>query len=209
MSEDIDFSRFKFIEVEPAEACRHCGRKKLREEDKFYKVFIGDIDTEWVVCEFCKGGFSTSHFEGSEKTYATHLAAYVKRSFLDLGSKLPQDISAEMNSAIENYENGRYSESFRCIGFVAEWLTEKLFIKKHGEEEEKTSWEDKMGKLLALSRRSKNSPEEAMIYQLFSLKWFRNKAAHPDKYKINGEDVRLGLISIIYLFHKAYSNNLI
>jgi hypothetical protein len=209
MSGDIDFSRWHFIEVEPSKPCDRCGRKKLHEEDKFYRVFVGETDLEWVVCEFCKGGFSTFYFEGSEKTYATHLAAYVKRAVLELASRLPQDISAEMNSAIENYENGRHSESLRCIGFVAEWLTEKLFIKKYGEQKEETSWEAKMGKLLSLSRKSKNSPEEAMLYQLFSLKWFRNKAVHPDRYKINGEDVRLGLISIVYLLHKAYSNNLV
>jgi hypothetical protein len=50
---------FHFIEVTPEKPCKYCGRKKLRESEQFYKVFIKDKDTGWVVCEFCKGGFST------------------------------------------------------------------------------------------------------------------------------------------------------
>jgi hypothetical protein len=42
-------------------------------------------------------------------------------------------------------------------------------------------------------------PEEAVVHQLFSLKWFRNKAGHPSAYDITSEDTRLGLISIAYL----------
>ena len=202
---------FHFIEVMPEKPCKYCGRKKLRESEKFYKVFIGDKDIGWVVCEFCKGGFLTLTVEGLEKTHATHLAFYVKHSFLKLSENLPDTITAELNSAIENYEKGEYSTSFRNIGLVAEWLTERLFAKKFGEELTKgtTRWENRLGILLRESRKNEKIPEETLVYQLFSLKWLRNTVAHPSKYKITGEDVRSGLVSIMYLLQQTNLYNLI
>ena len=199
-----------FIEVEPKEPCKYCGRKKLKESEKFYKVFIGDKTFGMVVCEFCKGGFLTGSIEGPERTYATHLTFYVKCAFLELKDKLPDTITAELNSGIKNYESGEYSTSFRNISFVAEWLTERLFVKKFGEEfaKETSRWEDRLGKLLDQSRKNKEIPE-TLMFQLFSLKWLRNKAYHPSEYKITGEDVRLGLVSIMYLLHRTNSYNLI
>jgi hypothetical protein len=203
--------KVNFIEVESEEPCGYCGRKKLSESEKFYKVFVGDKDFGMVICELCKGGFLTRFLEGPEGTHATHLIFYVKRSLCGLEEKLPKEITRELNSAIENYEAGEYSASFRSIGFVAEWLTERLFTKRFGESptEEKLSWENALGRLLEHSRKNKNKPEEALVHQLFSLKWFRNKAGHPSKYKITGEDVRLGLMSVVYLIHQTYLHNLI
>jgi len=204
-------NKIYFIEVEPDEPCWYCGRKKLNESEKFYKVFVGDNDIGMVICELCKGGFSTRYIEGSEKTYATHLTFYVKRSLFELKGKLPSTITAELNSAIENYESGEYSTSFRNIGLAAEWLTERLFIKKFGEElaKETSKWEDRLGRLLDQSRKNKKIPEETLVFQLFSLKWLRNRVDHPSEYKITGEDVRLGLVSIMYLLHRTNSYNLI
>ena len=203
--------KVNFIEVEPEEPCTYCGRKKLEESEKFYKVFIGDTDTGIVVCELCKGGFYTLIEEGSEKTHATHLTFYIKRTLLELREKLPEAIRADLDSAMENYENGRCSTSFRNIGLVAEWLTERLFINKFGKglAKEIPRWEDRLGRLLHQSRRNKKIPEETLIFQLFSLKWLRNRVGHPSEYKITGEDVRLGLISIMYILHQIYSYNLI
>jgi|GEM_PF-6970742 len=198
--------KFNFIEVEPEEPCTYCGRKKLEESEKFYKVFIGDVDTKSVVCEFCKGGFYTLIAEGREKTYATHLTFYIKRTLLKLGEILPETIRADLDSAMENYENGRYSTSFRNIGLIAERLTEKLFIEKFGKESAKETrrWENRLGRLLEQSRRNKKTPEETITFQLFSLKWLRNRVDHPSEYEITGEDVRLGLVSITYILHHIY-----
>ena len=200
-----------FIEVELEKPCTYCGRKKLEETEKFYKVFIGDKDIGIVVCEFCKGGFLTLITEGREKTYATHLTFYIKRTLLELRGKLPETIREDLDSAMENYENGRCSTSFRNIGLVAEWLTERLFINKFGKglAKEIPRWEDRLGRLLHQSRRNKKIPEETLIFQLFSLKWLRNRVGHPSEYKITGEDVRLGLISVMYILHQIYSYNLI
>jgi len=204
-------NKVNFIEVEPEQPCWYCGRRRLSERERFYRVFLGDNETGIVICELCKGGFSTRLLEGPEKTHAAHLVFYVRRSLLGLERKLPEKITAELNSAVENYEAGEYSTSFRSIGFVAEWLTKKLFTKKFGEltTGEKPSWESSLGRLLEVSRKDKRTPEEALICQLFSLKWFRNKADHPSEYEITGEDVRLGLISIVYLFHQTCSYNLV
>ena len=206
MSEKVNF-----IETKPEGPCTYCGRKQLGENEKFYKVFIGDFDTEKVVCEFCKGGFYTLIAEGPEKTHATHLTFYIKRTLLELREKLPETMRKELESGIENYEKGRYSTSFRNIGLVAEWLTERLFVKKFGKElaRDTSRWENRLGKLLDQSRRTKKIPEETIIFQLFSLKWLRNSVDHPSEYKITGEDVRLGLISIIYSLNQTYSYNLI
>lgn len=203
--------RVNFIEVEPEEPCWYCGRRKLNERERFYRVFLGDNETRIVICEFCKGGFSTRLLEGPEKTHATHLIFYIRRSLSELETKLPKKMTTELNSAIENYEIGEYSASLRSIGFVAEWLTTKLFTRRFGEltTGEKLSWESTLGRLLETSRKDKKTPEEALIYQLFSLKWFRNKADHPSEYEITGEDVRLGLMSIVYLFHQTCSYNLV
>jgi len=205
------FDTVYFMEVEPEEPCKYCGRRKLKESEKFYKVFIKDVDTGIVVCEFCKGGFSTHIVEGSEKTHATHLLYYVRHEFLALREKFPDIITGELNSAIENYESGEYSTSFRNIGFVAEWLTERLFVKKFGEElaKETPKWEDRLGRLWDQSKKNKKIPEETLVFQLLSLKWLRNKVAHPSEYKIIGEDVRLGLVSIIYLLYQTNLCNLI
>jgi len=62
------------------------------------------------------------------------LTFYVKHAFLKLSADLPGTKTADLNSTIENYEKGEYSTSFRNIGLVAEWLTERLFAKKFGEE---------------------------------------------------------------------------
>jgi len=200
-----------FIEFEPEEPCWYCGRRKLHESEKFYKVFVDDNDIGMVICELCKGGFSTRYFEGSEKSYATHLAFYVKRSLFELKGRFPTMITAEMNLAIENYGDGEFSSSFRSIGLAAEWLTERLFVKKFGDELAKATprWEDKLGRLLHQSRRNKKIPEETLIFQLFSLKWLRNKVDHPSDYKITGEDVRLGLVSIMYILYQTNLYNLL
>ncbi|NHJ33138.1 MAG: hypothetical protein FK732_09755 [Asgard group archaeon] len=198
-----------FIEIEPEEPCSYCGRKKLKDEDKFFKVFLGETNTNIVVCECCKGGFLSRLFEGEEKTYSTHLLAYVKRALVELENYASEEIINELKSAVENYENGKFIESFRCIGFVAEWLTNKLFIKMHGPTKTEHKWEHKLGILLDLSRKRKNTPEEAILHQIYSLKWFRNKSSHPTKYKINGEDVRMGFLSITYLLQKAYTEKLV
>jgi hypothetical protein len=199
-----------FIETELKENCSYCGRRRLDESEKFYKVFWGDVETEWIVCEFCKGGFLTRCFEGSEKTHATHLLFYVKRSLLGLKEKLPEDIVKELDLAIENYENGAYSASLRSIGLVSEWLTKKLFVKTFGEELAKDpKWENRLGMLLNKSKEDKRIPLEVLVYQLFSLKWFRNVADHVSEYKITAEDARIGLTSVIYLLHQVYSCNLI
>jgi len=204
-------NKVNFIEVEPENSCSYCGRRKLNENEKFYRVFLGDKGTDIVICEFCKRGFSTRFIEGADKTHATHLAYYVKQAFLSLKQKLPAEITAELNSAMESYEEGEFSTSFRSIGLVAEWLTMKLFVKKFGEELAKKTigWEDRLGRLLQQSRMNKNMPEETIIFQLFSLKWLRNSVDHPSEYKITGEDVRLGLVSIIYLLHQTNSYNLV
>jgi hypothetical protein len=201
---------FSFIEVKSEEQCWYCGRRKLNQNEKSYRVYAGASDVGIVVCELCRVGFLTRFLEGSEKTYAAHLVFYVKRSLLEIGDRLPSAISVELNSAIENYENGKYVANFRSIGYVAEWLTTRLFTKKLGvTQEEELSWEDKLGRLLAMSKKNKKIPEEALAYQLFSLKWFRNEATHPSEYKITGEEVRLGLVSIVYLLHQTFSYNLV
>lgn len=196
-----------FIEVESEEPCWWCKRRKLNKSEKFYKVFVGDNDFGMVVCELCKGGFLTHILGNPEKSYATHLIFYVKRSLFELKEKLPSQITKELNIAIQNYENGQHVAGFRSIGFVAEWLTGRLFDKKIGKlpGTEKLSWEGKLGRLLGQSRKDKKTPQEALIHELYSMKWFRNKADHPSEYKITGEDVRLGLISIVYLIRQIYA----
>ena len=203
--------KVNFIEVELEQPCTYCGRRELKESEKFYKVFIGGSYTGILVCELCKGGFYTRIKEGPEKTHVTHLIFYIKHALSELREKLPRTIRTEVDSAIENYENGRYSTSFRDIGLIAEWLTERLFVKKFGKDlaKETPRWENRLGKLLHQSRTNKKIPEETLVFQLFSLKWLRNRVDHPSKYKITGEDVRLGLTSIIYSLNQTYSYNLI
>ena len=204
-------TKVNFIETEPEGPCTYCGRRQLEENEKFYKIFVGDRETGIVVCEFCKGGFYTRVIEGPEKTHATHLIFYIKRTLLELREKLPEAIRMELDSAIGNYEKGRYSTSFRNIGLVAEWLTERLFVKKFGKDsaKETSRWENRLGRLLKQSRRNKKIPEETLIFQLFSLKWLRNRVDHPSEYEVTGEDIRLGLISIMYLLNQIYSYDLI
>jgi hypothetical protein len=107
-------------------------------------------------------------------------------------------------SAIESCEEGDFSLSFRNIGLVAEWLTNKLFTREFGGSMQKSelTWDGKLGRLLNESRKHENMPEEAMVHQLFSMKWFRNKADHPSAYEITGEDARLGLASVTYLLQQ-------
>jgi hypothetical protein len=190
-----------FIEITPEEACHYCGRRKISEDDKFYRVFLGDTSSVIVVCELCKGGFFVRMLESATKSYAAHFAFYVKHSFLELRSKLTKETFEELLCSIEDYEAGNYSACFRGIGLVAERLTNKLYVEEFGElvEGDKLSWESKLGKLLDVARKTKNSPNEAVVYQLFSLKWFRNNADHPSKYQITAEDARMGLDSIAYL----------
>ncbi len=204
-------NKVNFIETAPTGPCAYCGRKKLKENEKFYKVFVGDKFSGIIVCEFCKGGFLTSITEGMGKTFATHFIFYVKRELFGLREILPSTIRAELDSAVENYENGKYSASFRNVGLIAEWLTGELFIKKFGKEltEKISKWEGRLSRLLGETRKNEKSPEEMLVFQLFSLKWLRNKAAHPSEYKITGEDVRLGLMSVLYVFHQAHSLKLV
>lgn len=200
-----------FIEVRTEKPCSYCGRKKLVQTDKFYEVFYEGKSTEIIVCEFCRGGFSTSLVEGSEKSYVTHLTFYLKRSCSELQAKLPERISAELNSAINNYESGDFPSSYRNIGLVAEWLTNGMFTKKYGITDEKAPirWENKLGKLLSDSKGNEESPEEALLHQLSSLKWFRNTVSHPCAFQLSGEDIRLGLVSIVYTLQQAYKYSLI
>lgn len=200
-----------FIEVDPEEPCWYCGRKKLSENDRFYRTFFEDNPSGVVVCEFCKVGFMIRQFEGVEKSYATHLIFYVRRSLLELKTKLPDTIVTELNHAITCYEDGEFPSGFRSIGIVAEGLTQRLFAKRFGEDLARnvTGWEDRLGRLLQWARRNKDIPEEAIVFQLFSLKWLRNQVDHPSSFKIKGEDVRLGLASIMYLLQQAYSYNLV
>jgi hypothetical protein len=174
-------------------------------------MLLVDNPSGVVVCEFCKVGFMIRQSEGIEKSYATHLIFYVKRSLLELETKLPDTVVAELNHAITSYENGEFPSSFRSIGIVAERLTQRLFVKKFGEELSSTvtKWEDRLGRLLDCARRSRDAPEETIVFQLFSLKWLRNQVDHPSSFQIKGEDVRLGLASMMYLLQTVYSYNLI
>ena len=87
-------------------------QKKLGETDRFYTVFVGDNNMGIVICELCKGGFSTRIVEGAEKSYVTHLTFYVRSSLLGLKEKLPKKIVDDLNSAIESYQSGEFSQSF-------------------------------------------------------------------------------------------------
>lgn len=95
--------------------------------------------------------------------------------------------------------------------YISSSLFERLFVKRFGEELTRKTprWESRLGRLLKVSRENKKIPEETLVYQLFSLKWLRNAVAHPSEYRITGEDVRLGLVSIMYLLQQTNSYNLI
>jgi len=202
-------TNINFIEVESDDGCFYCGRRKLSEHDKFYRVLVGDNTTEIVVCELCKGGFSRRLLEAVEKSYAAHFTFYIRRSFLELKNKLPSELFSELECSLEDYEIGNYNASFRVIGLVAEILTTKLYEHKFGKPTEnyRLPWENKLGQLLDTARKTKNTCEEAVIYQLFSLKWFRNSVDHPSEYKITAEDVRLGLSSLAYLLQWSLRKN--
>jgi hypothetical protein len=203
-----------FIEVESKRRCNcnYCGRKKLSETDKFYEVYWESKAINIIVCELCKGGFSTSIHEGQEKSYATHLTFYLKHSYPDLKKKMPTKIFDELESAMKNYELGDFCSSYRNIGFIAEWLTNWMFIRKYGAIDEKNplAWEAKLGRLLHDSKMNEENPEEPLLHQLSSLKWFRNMVSHPfSKFELTGEDIRLGLVSIVYVLQQAYKYSLI
>lgn len=194
-------SNINFIEIAPDEDCYYCGRRKINESEKFYRVLVGDSPLNVVVCELCKGGFSGRILEGATKSYATHFTFYIKHSLLEQKDKLTKEAFDELLFSIENYETGNYSACFRNIGLVAERLTNKLYAEKFEKltAADKISWENKLGKLLDDARKTCDIPGEAAIYQLFCLKLFRNTADHPSEYKITAEDARLGLASITYL----------
>jgi hypothetical protein len=199
--------KITFVEIEPEGTCWRCGRGKISGEDKFFRVLVGDSPLSIVVCELCRSGFSVRMLEGAEKSYAAHLKFFVRRSLLELKERLPSKIFEELICALENYEVGEYKASFRCIGLVSEWLTNAIFAEKTGgiAEHDKFSWDAKLGKLLDLARRTKSAPEEVVVYQLFSLKWFRNKADHPSEYEITADDARLGLVAIAYLLQWKFA----
>jgi hypothetical protein len=188
-----------FVEVETDIPCDHCNRKRMKKNDKFYKVFAQDRDLGIIVCDLCRVGFLINVKEGSEKTYSTHLIFYVKNAISKIKNTIPVEIIEELDCAIENYENWRYSASFRSIGLIAEWLTKKIFIATFGTEINIPRWEEQLGKILNNARKNKEIPKEPFIFQLYSLKWFRNQVDHPSEYQITGEDIRMGLVSIIYL----------
>lgn len=189
-----------FIETKE-EGCLYCGRKKINENDKFYRVMFGDSKSEIIVCELCKGGFTTRITESSTKSYVTHLLFYLRRSFSEAKNKVSDETFAELTCCLDNYESGNYSACFRSIGLVAEHITNKLYAEKIGKltEAKNIRWEEKLGKLLEFERKTGDIAGEAAIFQLFSLKIFRNSADHPSEYIITAEDARLGLASISYL----------
>ena len=200
-----------FIEVDNIEFCSHCNRKKLKQTDKFYKLFIGVRDMGIEVCELCKTGYLTYRIEGFDKTYSTHLIFYAKTKLSLMKENLSQEIVTELNCAISSYEQGQYSTSFRSISFVAEILTERLYSKHISQNKEKKDirWETRLGQLLSQAQKTEKIPLEPIIYQLFSLKWLRNKVSHPSRYVLTGEDVRFGLISILYALSQTKLLNLI
>jgi hypothetical protein len=193
--------KISFIEIEPEGDCWRCGRGKINENDKFYRVLWGDSHLDITVCELCKGGFSGFKLESPTKTYATHLLLYVRRSLLEVKDKVSKELFNELICSLENYETGNYSASFRSIGLVAERITNVLYAEKIEKltDANKIRWEEKLGKLIDSARKTGDVPGEAAIYQLFSLKIFRNNADHPSTYQITAEDGRLGLASISYL----------
>jgi hypothetical protein len=54
-----------------------------------------------------------------------------------LKERLPKYIFGELVSAMDSYEQGDFSLSFRSIGLVAEWLTDQLFTAKFGNSTQK------------------------------------------------------------------------
>jgi hypothetical protein len=190
-----------FIEIAPDEECYYCGRRKIAENERFYRVLVGGSPLDIVVCELCKGGFSGRILESAIKSYASHFTFYVKRSLLEQENKLSKETFDELICSIENYESGDYSACFRGIGLVAERITNKLYAEKFEEltAADKISWENKLIKLLDAARKTCDIPGEAAIYQLSCVKLFRNNADHASEYQITAEDARLGLASIAYL----------
>lgn len=202
-------SNINFIEVIPEEDCYYCGRKKINENDKFYRVLVGDKAMDVVVCESCKGGFSGVILEGAAKTYATHFTFYVKRAISEIKDSLSKETFGELQYSIKDFELGNYSACLRTIGLVAERLTNNLYVEKIEKlaEADRMSWENKLGRLLDAARKAGDTSGEAAIYQLFSLRIFRNSADHPSKYAITAEDARLGLASILYLLQWTKSGS--
>jgi hypothetical protein len=198
---------FHFIEIKAKdETCYYCGRRQVSDSDHFYRVLLGDNPLDIIVCEFCRAGFMITALEGKSKSFAAHFTFYIKRSIFELKESYSKDTTQEIECCLEDYEAGNYAACIRSIGLLAEHLTNKLFTEKFGKsiEYSKLSWDTKLGKLLDFTRKNQDAPEnneETAIYQLYSLKWFRNKADHPSEYKLTAEDARLALISLDYLIH--------
>ena len=199
-------SNIHFIEIDPEENCYYCGKAKLSENDKFYRVFVGEKALEIVVCELCKGGFTIRKIEDGKKSYATHFAFYVKRSFSELRNLIPNEIFEELQCCIDDFEAGNYKACLKVIGLVAEKLTNRLFTDKFRQsvENDKLTWETKLCKLLDAARKTRDNIEEAVIYQLFSLKLLMSNIDHFSEYNISAEDARLGLASITYLLQWSF-----
>jgi len=145
-----------FIETTTEELCNYCGRRKISENDKYYRVLIGENPSEIIVCELCKGGFSHRFLESGSKSYAAHLLFYVSRSFSEAKNRVGDETFGEMACALEDYEIGNYSACFRSIGLVAEQITNRLYAEKidKSAEANKIRWEEKLGKLLDSTRKT-------------------------------------------------------
>lgn len=195
---------FQFLEIDAREVtrCDWCQRRKFKEDERFYKVFLGEAYF-LTVCEICRYGYDIAHTLGPERSYESHFVFFLKQKMRDFGNRLPNKIRVELSSALDNFLGGKYSASFRNIGFIAEWITKEIFVMEFGEDELKRvkKWEDRLGRLTSKAKEEEKTPKETLVHQLASLKWLRNKASHPSEYEIDAEDSMLGLVSIIYCLH--------
>lgn len=198
----VGMLQFLEIDVKEGTQCDWCKRRKFKENEKFYKVFVGEKHL-LTVCEICKYGHAVAFRLGPGRSYESHFVFFLKQKMHEFGDRLPNKIKAELSSALENFLEGKYSENLRNIGFIAEWITKKIFVMEFGEGELKKvkKWEDRLGRLTSKAREEEKTPEETLVHQLASLKWLRNKASHPSEYEIDVEDSMLGLVSIIYCLH--------
>lgn len=200
----VDVLQFLEIKVNLGTQCGWCQRRKFRQNEKFYGVFLGESRL-LTVCEICRDGYDIALRLGPERSYESHFAFFLKQKIYGVRDLLPDELKAELDHALENFLGGKYSESLRNIGFIAEWLTKKIFVMRFGESD--ISWDNMLGRLRSKAEKEEKTPEEVLTHQLFSLKWLRNKASHPSEYKIGVEDVMLGLVSTIYCLQyiKSYS----